>query len=920
MEKEKKSYKKAWLNALLALIPGAGQVRNRQWYKAIFLWVVLALVILVEFSTGTRGDFDKEKDIYIPENKIEVRINYNSNEQNTVVPVKGTQEWKNDKWVDSTDILNELDKLSSKSKAEAYFEVDKLVNKVMEEEGFATEEEAREYVFATNVNNPDAVEEDPDYYIQQSSTKKTTTCYSADGERTDCDGFGGVGNTEVTTGVWVQLRLYSYEMNKNDSEARKDYEIEYYNTVQEKIDNLNAMINDYNAKVAVVNNELEVLNVELEKQISKFNDELRILVNDKNKKFEEKNALLKPLIQQENVLINEYNEVIKNSQLGFAEKNERISELVQSENLLIDQQNEILTALHDIYNDEIIGVNEKINIANLTFKNSTTKEFINKQTFNELTDANLIKPISLENRILKDTDDDKAISGKVLKTIGEESRNVTIKLTSNQLVDKDNDVVINALQPTIKATVKYTSAQFYYYRDYGGFFTNGVWGLFSLGKIKNGDEYRGTPANVELKQYWSAQTGTQIVEPVWTRYDVSQYLMALGLVAMVVLAFTLVLYAWTIIDAYKVQKSYIDGQKPLRFKEWFKKVFDSMFAYIILIPAIILVVCFTFIPMLFSLFVAFTNYSYASGTITAGTIFKWDGFNAFLTIVKDKDVLGFFLDVLLWTVIWAFCTSFTVYAMGFVNALIVESKAVSGIKIYLKNGKCLSFFGKKFWRTIMILPWAIPGMITLMSAKNMFAIDGPVNTLLGNAGLSQTVADFLQTIGLTEGNNSVIEWLGAGTGENANLAKVVLIVVNLWLGSPYHMMLIIGVLATISPELYEAADIDGASGFQKFRYITLPQVLISTLPSIIMTFSHNFNNFGAIYFLTGGGPLRADYIGKPGVPGKTDILISWIYKLTFTENEQYYNRGAIYSIMIFLGIGIVSVWNMSRTKMMQEEE
>ena len=783
MEKEKKSYKKAWLNALLALIPGAGQVRNRQWYKAIFLWVVLALVILVEFSTGTRGDFDKEKDIYIPENKIEVRINYNSNEQNTVVPVKGTQEWKNDNWVDSTDILNELDKLSSQSKAEAYFEVDKLVNKVMEEEGFATEEEAREYVFAANVNNPDAAEEDPDYYIQQSSTKKTTTCYGADGWRTDCDGFGGVDKTEVT-GVWVQLRLYSYEMNQNDSEARKDYEIEYYNTVQEKIDNLNAMINDYNARV------------------------------------EESNKAIR-------------------------EENKRIQAEVDAENALITKENE-----------QIIADNK--------------------------------------------------------------TRPADQQLPTKPLIDANTRLLVE--QPTIRATVRYSKASFYYYRDYGGFFTNGLWGLFSLGKIKNGDEYRGTPANVELKQYWSAQTGTQIVEPVWTRYDVSQYLMALGLVAMVVLAFTLVLYAWTIIDAYKVQKSYIDGQKPLRFKEWFKKVFDSMFAYIILIPAIILVVCFTFIPMLFSLFVAFTNYSYASGTITAGTIFKWDGFNAFLTIVKDKDVLGFFLDVLLWTVIWAFCTSFTVYAMGFVNALIVESKAVSGIKIYLKNGKCLSFFGKKFWRTIMILPWAIPGMITLMSAKNMFAIDGPVNTLLGNAGLSQTVADFLQTIGLTEGNNSVIEWLGAGTGENANLAKAVLIIVNLWLGSPYHMMLIIGVLATISPELYEAADIDGASGFQKFRYITLPQVLISTLPSIIMTFSHNFNNFGAIYFLTGGGPLRADYIGKPGVPGKTDILISWIYKLTFTENEQYYNRGAIYSIMIFLGIGIVSVWNMSRTKMMQEEE
>lgn len=747
MERENKSYKKAWLNALLAIIPGAGQVRNRQWYKAIFIWVVLAAIIFVEFATGTRGNFAKEKDIYLPENKIEIRINLNStDEYSTVLPVKGTQEWQSDLWVDTTPILDEIGKMSSKAKAEQYFEIDNLVKKVMEEEGFATEEEARAHVFASNINNPDAVEEDPDYYIQQNSYKKTTTCYAGDGWRTDCDGFGGV-DKEVVTGLWVQLRLYSYDMSKGDSDARKDYEIEFYNTVQAKIDNLNKMIADYNAAVAEV-----------------------------NKSIKEQNA-----------------------------------------NLPADQ-----------------------------------------------------------------------------KRIAE--------------------------QATIRATVKYTPAQFYYYRDYGGFFTNGVWGLFTLGKIKDGDEYRGTPTNVELKQYWSAETGTVIVEPVWTRYDVSQYLMALGLVAMVVLLLAAILYAWTIVDSYKVQKSYIDGDKPLGFKEWFKKVFDSMFAYIILIPAIILVICFTFIPLLFSLFVAFTNYSYASGTITAGTIFRWDGLNAFLTIVKDKDVLSFFLDVLIWTVIWAFCTSFTVYAMGFVNALIVESKAVSGIKFYLKNGKCISFFGKKFWRTIMILPWAIPGMITLMSAKNMFAIDGPVNTMLGDAGLSQSVANFLQSIGLTQGNSPVIEWLGAGNGDNAALAKVVLIIVNLWLGSPYHMMLIIGVLATISPELYEAADIDGASGFQKFRYITLPQVLISTLPSIIMTFSHNFNNFGAIYFLTGGGPLRADYRGKPGVPGKTDILISWIYKLTFTENEQYFNRGAIYSIVIFLGIGIVSVWNMSRTKMMQEEE
>lgn len=775
MENEKKGNKKAWLNALLAIIPGAGQVRNRQWYKAVALWVVLVLILLVEITTGSRGDFAKEKEIYLPENKIEIKINFDSTgETSTNLPVIGTKEWRNDDWVDTKEILDELDKFSTRKEAEKYFEVENLINKVAEEEGITTAE-AKNRVFATEVNTS-TNEEDPDYYIQQTKVQKTTTCYDKDGFRVSCgDGIGASEAVkEEVTGVWVQLRLYSYDLKKVSSDGRADYEIEYYNTVQEKIDNLNKLIADYNARVEEINAPIRVENEKIKTEVAL-----------QNQKITEENAT-KP----------------------------------ESEKL------------------PLINVNDRL----------------------------------------------------------------------------------IAEQPVIKATVRYTSAKFYFYRDYGGFFTNGLWGLFSLGKIQDGDEYRGTPSDVVLKQYWSPETGTIVVEPEWSRYDVSQYLMALGLVAMVVLALASVLYIWSIVDAYKTQKKIINGEKSLPFKVWFKKIFDSMFAYIILIPAIFLVICFTFIPLLFSLFVAFTNYSYASGTITAGTIFKWDGFNAFLTIVKDKDVLGFFLDVLIWTVIWAFCTSFTVYAMGFVNALIVESKAVSGIKFYLKNGKCISFFGKKFWRTIMILPWAIPGMITLMSAKNMFAIDGPVNEILSNAGLSQTVADFLQSIGLTEGNNPLIVWLGSATGENATLAKVVLIVVNLWLGSPYHMMLIIGVLATISPELYEAADIDGASAFQKFRYITLPQVLISTLPSIIMTFSHNFNNFGAIYFLTGGGPLRAEYRGKPGVPGKTDILISWIYKLTFTENEQYYNRGAIYSIMIFLGIGIVSVWNMSRTKMMQEEE
>jgi arabinogalactan oligomer/maltooligosaccharide transport system permease protein len=139
-------------------------------------------------------------------------------------------------------------------------------------------------------------------------------------------------------------------------------------------------------------------------------------------------------------------------------------------------------------------------------------------------------------------------------------------------------------------------------------------------------------------------------------------------------------------------------------------------------------------------------------------------------------------------------------------------------------------------------------------------------------------------------------------------------------------MLITGVLTTLPKDLYEAASIDGASRWQSFKSITFPLIIKATLPAIIMTFTYNFNNFGAIYFLTGGGPARPnDLVPQSmlilkGVPGATDILISWIYKLSFTKNEQIYNMAAVYSIIIFIFIGAISVYNLAKNKGIWEEE
>jgi arabinogalactan oligomer/maltooligosaccharide transport system permease protein len=132
------------------------------------------------------------------------------------------------------------------------------------------------------------------------------------------------------------------------------------------------------------------------------------------------------------------------------------------------------------------------------------------------------------------------------------------------------------------------------------------------------------------------------------------------------------------------------------------------------------------------------------------------------------------------------------------------------------------------------------------------------------------------------------------------------------------MALMSGVMTSIDKSVYEAASIDGATGFQQFRFITMPLVLLATSPLLVMTFSGNFNNFGVIYFITGGGPGEATV--QTAYAGQTDILISWIYKLTTDANIRWYNMASVFSLLIFLIIGSVSAWNFTRTRAFKEED
>lgn len=437
--------------------------------------------------------------------------------------------------------------------------------------------------------------------------------------------------------------------------------------------------------------------------------------------------------------------------------------------------------------------------------------------------------------------------------------------------------------------------QIYFIRDYGGIFTKGLWGLVTLGKVTAFQAYRGQFTEAFNK-----------VIP-WLSGDNSISLLGNGLIALVLSSLVIAVYVQNIRDAYVSKKLSLKQGHIETGKGYVKRLWTDMFPFIILLPTFVMVLFFILIPFLFSFLLAFTNYTYR--VVPPAQLVRWIGFGNFTKIIAESGWLNIFLDVIGWTFLYAVMASVSCYVLGMIQAMIIESK-------YVKF--------KKLWRTLLIVPWAIPAMISLMVFRNVFALDGLANQALLTTGLMEPVSNFLYSVGLQGEVGTVIYWFSKYI--NRNLTKLVILMVNLWLGAPYFMMLITGVLTTLPKDLYEAAAIDGASRWQSFKRITLPLVIKATLPAIIMTFTFNFNNFGAIYFLTGGGPARPNEVVPQsmlilkGVPGSTDILISWIYKLSFTKNEQVYNMAAVYSILIFVFIGAISVYNLAKNKGIWEEE
>jgi arabinogalactan oligomer/maltooligosaccharide transport system permease protein len=357
--------------------------------------------------------------------------------------------------------------------------------------------------------------------------------------------------------------------------------------------------------------------------------------------------------------------------------------------------------------------------------------------------------------------------------------------------------------------------------------------------------------------------------------DHSLFMMVYGILGLIVLTFVLLIYITNIKDAYRNAVKLQNGETLPGFKESVSAFIGRRSAQLMISPSIIAITVIVILPLIFSIMIGFTNYD--TYHQPPGKLVDWVGFKNFLDIFTIKSWSSTFLGILTWTLLWTVLSSVIPYAFGITTAVVLNIKEVRF---------------KNFFKTVYILPFAIPGYIMLLVWRGMFDTDfGLVNSILNDFGI----------------NN--VPWF-----QSPFFAKVSLIIVAVWSGFTFPFMLADGILKSISNDLYEAAKLDGASSFVCFRKITLPLLMFSITPMFIMGLAGAFNNFNLIYLLTGGGPANMDYQGA----GSTDILISWLYKMTF--NISKYNYASAISLMIFIVVGALSIYNLRKTKNYTEED
>lgn len=361
--------------------------------------------------------------------------------------------------------------------------------------------------------------------------------------------------------------------------------------------------------------------------------------------------------------------------------------------------------------------------------------------------------------------------------------------------------------------------------------------------------------------------------------DNSMLCLLYGVITIFITLLFLAILVSSVKSAYDTQRKKELGKRLPNFMDDLRTLKQERLHDTLLFLPVTGVLCFTVIPLVFNIMIAFTNFD--KNHQPPGNLFDWVGFDNFIAMFKSGGILAnTFWPVFQWTIIWAVFATFSCYILGMILALIINRE---GTRF------------KGFWRFLFVLSIAVPQFVSLLTMSTIFNASGPVNILL-------------RRIGILEAGQS-IPFL-----TNPLLAKITIIIVNIWIGVPYTLLTTTGILNNIPKDLYEAAKVDGANPFVTFFKITLPYMLFVTTPSLITSFVGNINNFNVIFLLTGGGPESIDYY----YAGKSDLLVTWLYKLTITNKD--YNTGAVIGIIIFVITATLSLITYRQTGSYKDEE
>jgi arabinogalactan oligomer/maltooligosaccharide transport system permease protein len=381
-----------------------------------------------------------------------------------------------------------------------------------------------------------------------------------------------------------------------------------------------------------------------------------------------------------------------------------------------------------------------------------------------------------------------------------------------------------------------------------------------------------TLGDVQRETYFDINTMQETVND----FDNSLLILLMGTMGIVLLLAFVFIYISNMKAVYRLQLAQENGEHIRTFKEDVKRFANDRFHITLLTLPGLGVILFTVVPLIFMIFVAFTNYD--EFHLAPSKLFTWVGIDNFINLFTTSATVTFgytFVRVLAWTLIWAVAATFTTYIGGILLAKLINDKLT---------------FGKKFWRTCFVITIAIPQFVTLLLIGKMFGNFGIVNGLLADTG----IVEFFQGLGWINESIDYIPFL-----TKPGWAHVMIIIINIWIGVPYQMLVATGILMNIPSDQLESARIDGATNRQIFWKIIMPYYLFITGPSLLTSFIGNINNFNVIYLLaSSGGFVTTDMQLAASNSKEIDLLITWLF--TLTNDYSNFKMASVIGIVVFI--------------------